>query len=825
MMNSKFFQKQMSHENLPRSILMKQSTELVNEQIKEDGTFSKKTMLRVKVAYLNQIKEEEKKAQDLDLIEDVEDEEEDDESLDFSSLNESDMSNMGKESSARNNAGKDGLDQEKLKRQNSIKKRKKSHYYLINLDGKFKFFWDNFQLVLLFYVATFAIYKISFVEDEEYPLWDNIDFLVDVLFFFDILLNFFTPYYDKVNCEIVYSHKRIACRYLKAVFWMDLLSIFPFDYVIASDKSDYSILLRVSKIPKLAKIMRTTKIIRTFKVGKKDTVLRRIVRILTESNYIFKKVIPLMSITLILGHIFACVWHFTAAADETYESWIARYNYTGENSMDRYAASFYFAFTTMTTTGYGDITPGTRTEFVLTLLFMFVGVIIHSLVFGSIFDAIENNKKEYDKFNTKLNMIRNLKKVGLIDKEEIYRHILSLIYEKKAKKLETIPEFKNVKEEDVDELKIEVLKNKYKFGKNIFFQSFRSERVWITFYNHMQRKTYRAGDVIYQEGDPSQHFFVIVKGKVFFLLSREKSNDIKRYWRSLDNRHKSVFVGSSESKKSKEELKNKRKSFMPSKEIVPKKVEENSSRSEKEEDDILRNFEFFRPKSYFGEFELFDKKFENKEQCSTRKFTVVAASKCVFYTVPTKVFLEVMENSGDQPVFMNHLYDRFENVKQAETEMVEMIKKQLKQNKRERNRARSKNQVVPMSSVNHTVFVEDEREEPKPKIKISKFNDNRKISAGKTKSRTSSEKGSLGSEDFDQYSNKDIKSLKKKSQRIKEYSGERHQRSGGVVAEWIKGTTIGKKISGERKSSEKEGDRVFGEFGLESKRSLNSNEK
>lgn len=48
----------------------------------------------------------------------------------------------------------------------------------------------------------------------------------------------------------------------------------------------------------------------------------------------------------------------------------------------RYAASLYWAVTTMSTTGYGDILPMTNLERSYALIVMLIGVVVSALVFG-----------------------------------------------------------------------------------------------------------------------------------------------------------------------------------------------------------------------------------------------------------------------------------------------------------------------------------------------------------------------------------------------------------------------------------------------------------
>ena len=39
-------------------------------------------------------------------------------------------------------------------------------------------------------------YKFSFINDSDFPTWDYFELVIDIIFFFDIILNFFTAYFD-----------------------------------------------------------------------------------------------------------------------------------------------------------------------------------------------------------------------------------------------------------------------------------------------------------------------------------------------------------------------------------------------------------------------------------------------------------------------------------------------------------------------------------------------------------------------------------------------------------------------------------------------------
>lgn len=107
----------------------------------------------------------------------------------------------------------------------------------------------------------------------------------------------------------------------------------------------------------------------------------------------------MFSIVMIIAHWMACL--FTAVARD--EEWLTNDNWIIEKSMQdghqftvQYIAALYWAFTTMTTVGYGDITPINSTVKIVTMGMMCVSCAIFAWVmgyFGSIIAISDSSTK------------------------------------------------------------------------------------------------------------------------------------------------------------------------------------------------------------------------------------------------------------------------------------------------------------------------------------------------------------------------------------------------------------------------------------------------
>ncbi len=149
---------------------------------------------------------------------------------------------------------------------------------MLHPKSRFRMIWSLTLIVLLVYVAFVTPIRIAFSDGDptnDPVAWQVAENLVNALFMLDILINFFSAYYDD-DGNLVSSRSRIACMYLKSWFIIDLISCLPFDYFITSGdqgvkSTQYKDLLKLVRLPRLYRLLKMFKLTKLIKDEKGES--------------------------------------------------------------------------------------------------------------------------------------------------------------------------------------------------------------------------------------------------------------------------------------------------------------------------------------------------------------------------------------------------------------------------------------------------------------------------------------------------------------------------------------------------------------------------
>ena len=89
---------------------------------------------------------------------------------------------------------------------------------------------------------------------------------------------------------------------------------------------------------------------------------------------------------ILITHMLCCLWVFAAKMDSE-NNWVKTKvpdTYEEIRNSELYLLSFYFVATTVTTVGYGDISPVNSDERVFAIFMLFIGVLCFASLSGSL---------------------------------------------------------------------------------------------------------------------------------------------------------------------------------------------------------------------------------------------------------------------------------------------------------------------------------------------------------------------------------------------------------------------------------------------------------
>nr|XP_025041733.1 potassium voltage-gated channel subfamily H member 6 [Pelodiscus sinensis] len=285
------------------------------------------------------------------------------------------------------------------------------HRWTILHYSPFKAVWDWLILLLVIYTAVFTPYSAAFLlnEEQEERRWDCgyscnplniIDLIVDIMFIVDILINFRTTYVN-INDEVVSHPGKIAIHYFKGWFLIDMVAAIPFDLLIFRSGSD--------ETTTLIGLLKTARLLRLVRVARK---LDRY------SEYGAAVLFLLMCTFALIAHWLACIWYAIGNVERPYMEhkigWLdnlgdqigKRYNdsdlSSGPSIKDKYVTALYFTFSSLTSVGFGNVSPNTNSEKIFSICVMLIGSLMYASIFGNVSAIIQRLYSGTARYHTQM---------------------------------------------------------------------------------------------------------------------------------------------------------------------------------------------------------------------------------------------------------------------------------------------------------------------------------------------------------------------------------------------------------------------------------------
>jgi CRP-like cAMP-binding protein len=258
------------------------------------------------------------------------------------------------------------------------------------LDAKIR--WDIFVGVLIVYSVLIIPVQIGFDVSPSSDL-KFFDHVVDSIFAVDMLLSVLTCYYDEnLDCYVI-IWKKIALNYIKTWFFIDFFSVVPLDTLLTGGASNSGILSSL----KLLKVIRLMRLLKLARLAKLRKYLARVEDSVGINPATFELLKMILEVAFI-GHLVSCMYWYTSTNLSDY-SWYDKLSLRDAPLQERYITTLYWTFTTLSTVGYGDITPvDTQGRLVATVV-----MILGGTVFGYIVANVSSLMSSLDVSSARMN--------------------------------------------------------------------------------------------------------------------------------------------------------------------------------------------------------------------------------------------------------------------------------------------------------------------------------------------------------------------------------------------------------------------------------------
>ncbi|MES0488899.1 MAG: ion transporter [Leptospirales bacterium] len=254
---------------------------------------------------------------------------------------------------------------------------------MIHPDTKSRIFWETYIFIITIIVSIEI--PLRMVLNYEPDTWLVVfDYILTVSYSLDIIVHFMTG--SHIGIKLVMDRKTVAKNYAKGWLFIDLLATIPFD-------------LLANQFPylRLGKSLRVIRLSRLFKLFRVASFLSRVRR----NNIINPSVLRLIFLIfwiLMVAHYIACGWLYITGIPES------------SDNVSAYIQSLYWTITTMTTIGYGDITPQNNLQTLFTIGIEIIGAGMYGFLIGNIANLIANIDIAKAQFREKLERVNTFLK-------------------------------------------------------------------------------------------------------------------------------------------------------------------------------------------------------------------------------------------------------------------------------------------------------------------------------------------------------------------------------------------------------------------------------
>ena len=292
--------------------------------------------------------------------------------------------------------------------------------------------YDVFQLIMLSYTLYSVPLQIAFSEEAKLDspvFW--VDFCIWLAFMVDLPIQANTFYQYSRTGEWITDKSKIRKRYCKSWMIVDVIAVFPVDYILrlshhmSQDNAEGSVAAGSTRMLRLARLFRYLRLMKLASAGAiLEGLFERARASLGFSRQTLEFALKLLNLVIVVysfNHVAGCMWIFVGRThsglveppfpdppeeawwDSLYGDMVAAGEPVTESR--QYIDGMYFVMATLTSIGYGDITPKNVSEKWYCYILMYCTAFVYAYVIGVFADMVASRRLDRNAFDMKMRQV------------------------------------------------------------------------------------------------------------------------------------------------------------------------------------------------------------------------------------------------------------------------------------------------------------------------------------------------------------------------------------------------------------------------------------
>ncbi|MBN1302762.1 MAG: cyclic nucleotide-binding domain-containing protein [Melioribacteraceae bacterium] len=342
--------------------------------------------------------------------------------------------------------------------------------------------WNLVVIISTSYFAVFTPIN-SVVDLHAHTIFQKLSYAANIILLLDLIFNLYRYKYRET--ELLFETKSNLSYYMTRWFVFDLIPVIPF------------YLFDVHIILKLLVLFKLIKIAYYFRVVKINEI---------EYSNFFTMGFFIYWISH-FAHWIACGWLYLRGIDPSL------------SLFDNYVKSLYWTITTITTVGYGDITPVNTIQIFYALFVELVGVGTYGYLIGKIASFLGKRDPAKNRYINNLENLSSLVRLRDIPPglQKRIRDYYTYVFKHKSgfdesKFIEGLPE--SLQKE------LSIALKKTTLQKIPLFKDAESEFIQEVAM-HLKPVIFTPGDYVFREGDEGHNVYFVIKGELEVISEKE----------------------------------------------------------------------------------------------------------------------------------------------------------------------------------------------------------------------------------------------------------------------------------------------------------------